>query len=136
MKDMYQLEGMNCNRCEKCLRTIVSLLIAGIDPEKCGFRVDSSTFKLIRLLFEERAISELYLNLLWKPLQDDISPEIIEEDAHGSKEFLSWFKTIDVLDYKKPEKNLIEELYYRTPFRISNYLRKIFHDPKTKLVSA
>ena len=64
---LYPYNIMNCSRCEKCLRTIVYLVYAGIDPNNCGFNVDDSTFDLIRYIFEEKLLTKKQIELWWKP---------------------------------------------------------------------
>ena len=41
-------KGENCSHCEKCSRTIVGLELAGLDPNKYGFRVNADTFSTIK----------------------------------------------------------------------------------------
>jgi hypothetical protein len=36
--------GLNCGRCEKCLRTAAGFLTAGLDPGGLGLRVDEATY--------------------------------------------------------------------------------------------
>jgi hypothetical protein len=41
-------KGENCNRCEKCSRTIVGLELSAIDPSEHGFNVETDTFLSMR----------------------------------------------------------------------------------------
>lgn len=120
---------MNCNKCEKCLRTIAALVYAGIDPNDCGFEVDDSTFYLMRFLIERKLLSLKHLTYLWKPLQQVI-PDKIKEDIHGSKKFLEWFKTVDLDSVAKPPSSLSTFLYYNVPYPVSNMLGKIFYESR------
>ena len=120
---------MNCNKCEKCLRTIAALVYAGIDPNDCGFEVDDSTFYLMRFLIERKLLSLKHLTHLWKPLQQVI-PDKIKEDIHGSKKFLEWFKTVDLDSVAKPPSSLSTFLYYNFPYPVSNILGKIFYESR------
>jgi hypothetical protein len=118
--------AMNCSRCEKCLRTIAALIIAGIDPSKCGFSIDVTTFENLRNLFEQKKLSKLYALLHWKPLQ-----KLIPEDTGGryaSEEFFEWFKKIDLDSFARKSDPLLSVLYYKFPFQISNFVRKIFEN--------
>ena len=47
--------GGNCNDCEKCARTVVGLLLAGLDPVDHGYEVEPDTFERIREAFETGA---------------------------------------------------------------------------------
>lgn len=40
-------EGLNCSKCEKCLRTIFGIMLSGDNPNKYGFKVDDTIYNLI-----------------------------------------------------------------------------------------
>jgi hypothetical protein len=89
-----QFESLNCGRCEKCLRTICELLVNGIDPERCNFKMSARTL----LDLKKKMISEYYLFLkgestldFWRDIQASIRPEQIADDRYGSREFFGWF---------------------------------------------
>ena len=90
----------NCGDCEKCMRTIVGLVIKGIDPNNCNFQVDRKTLPLIRDCFRKGRIA---LNegqsFMWRDLQKHI-PDQIDEDIYGSREFLAWLKGYDLSQYR------------------------------------
>jgi len=125
---------MNCNQCEKCLRTIASLAIAKVDLGRCGFRIDDLTFNLIRFLFEHKLLTKAHLEKWWKPLQKMI-PNKIEGDIHGSQKLFRWFKSKDLDLVAKPYYTKKSILYNRFPYsilqlisgsKISNILKKTF----------
>jgi len=123
---------LNCSKCEKCLRTIASLTLEGIDPNKCGFQIDDSTFKIMKYLIEKRYLTKQHLTLWWKPIQEAI-PENITQDFHGSKSFFKWFKTINLDSYAAEYKTSLLTLYTIFPYWISNPIRKIFYDSRPKM---
>jgi len=90
----------NCGDCEKCIRTIVGLVIEGTDPNKCNFRVDDKTFPFIKDCFNKGKIrlpeEQLYY---WRDMQKHI-PEHINQDIYGSRKFMEWLKEYDLLQYK------------------------------------
>lgn len=90
----------NCGDCEKCMRTIVSLVIEGTDPNKCNFLIDDKTFPFIRGCFSKGiiALSEGQL-FYWRDMQRHI-PEHINRDIYGSREFLEWLKEYDLSQYE------------------------------------
>jgi hypothetical protein len=98
---------MNCGKCEKCVRTITGLVLEGIDPEKCGFKLKENFFDLLK----QNIIKNKYFNeddqiWFWRNIQKNIT-EDIKHDMYGSKEFFKWFK------------------YYSIPNKVPNYvLRK------------
>ena len=38
------IKGVNCNHCEKCMRTIMAIKATGYDPNNYGFSVNSSNY--------------------------------------------------------------------------------------------
>jgi hypothetical protein len=117
---------LNCSQCEKCLRTIVALILAQVDPNKCGFNIDETTFELIKFLLTEKAMTKKGIETWWKPLQQDI-PENLETDIHGSKKFIEWFKECNLNQMGKTYRTMLHSIYFNLPFKVSNYLKKI-HD--------
>jgi hypothetical protein len=87
--------GKNCSGCEKCFRTITGLSIAGIDPEKCGFKLNTATFRKIKKALDGKYFLDWHVLVFWADLQKHL-PEHIENDFHGSKEFLTWFRQAEL----------------------------------------
>lgn len=117
-------EKLNCSSCEKCFRTIVPLVLAGIDPNNCGFKVDNSTFKLMKSMFEKKKVNDMPQRE-WRALQAMI-PDKIENDLYGSREFFEWFKGID-LNLTQKDVWIYRDLYNRLPYSISRWLDKFFY---------
>ena len=103
----------NCGVCEKCYRTIVGLVVEGIDPVKCGFNnVDRETFEKIKERFYNNSLltrkffiesrGEFYIRMtdvfLWEDIHQHI-PEKINHNVRGSKEFLEWFRNFNLSRY-------------------------------------
>ena len=122
---LFPYNIMNCNKCEKCLRTIASLTYAGINPNECGFHVDDSTFELMRFIFEEKLLTQKHIKIWWKPLQKMI-PDEIEGDVFGSKQFFEWFKTLDLDSKGRQYRNPLYSLYFQFPFFVSDNLRRLY----------
>ena len=113
---------LNDNICEKCLRTIVTLVFAGVDPNECGFRVDESTFELIKKKWKSKNVSN-YFESAWWELQA-IIPEDMDFDIYGSKAFFEWFR-----DYEVDENEgnwFFTDLYNSLPYRLAFYLNKVY----------
>jgi hypothetical protein len=90
----------NCGDCEKCMRTIVGLVIEGADPNNCNFHVDGKTLPLIKDCFlKGRVELDEGPDFMWIDLQKHI-PDQINKDIYGSKEFLEWLKEYDLSQYK------------------------------------
>ncbi len=118
---------LNCSRCEKCLRTIVALLQAQIDPNTCGFQVDTSTMELLRFVFRKKIFPQKSVNVWWKPIQRAI-PEQIAYDLYGSRAFFEWFKKIRLDSCARRSLPTLFYLYRVFPYWISNLAKKIFYD--------
>lgn len=92
----HPVMGLNCNRCEKCYRTIVALVLEGIDPNICGLKVNPKIFGDIKNFIMGvskpalRDGSNVYQGY-WYPMKHSIPSEVVE-DIHGSKEFLEWLR--------------------------------------------
>ena len=92
---------LNDSTCEKCIKTIASLVLAGIDPNICGFDVDETTFQRLKeYVVNDLHRSRFYPLDVWIRFQKSL-PEQIEDDMYGSKEFFDWFKTIDLYSKEK-----------------------------------
>ncbi|MHA1711253.1 MAG: hypothetical protein ACTSUS_04210 [Candidatus Freyarchaeota archaeon] len=117
---LMQHKKLNCSACEKCFETIASLILAGIDPNDCGFEVDCSTFKKMKYMFQNK--KDLDFNQLWewKGIQTMI-PERIENDIYGSKEFFEWFRNFN-LDLAQKDVWLYRDLYHRLPYPLARLL--------------
>jgi hypothetical protein len=120
-------DQLNCNRCEKCLRTIASLLQAHIDPNICGFRVDASTMEVMRFLFKKRLLPQKSLSVWWKPIQKNI-PDQISYDLHGSRSFFEWFKKVRLESRARKFLPTLFGLYKFFPYGISHLAKKTFYD--------
>ena len=90
----------NCGMCEKCMRTIAGLLLEGINPNRCNFETDLTTFKLIKERFHKGVVllHEEQL-LMWREIQNHISNHI-DERIPGSREFLAWLREYDLSQYR------------------------------------
>ncbi len=108
----------NCSKCEKCYRTIIGLLLGGIDPNKCGFNIDSRTFRFIRQKLIKRKImlgkDEVFM---WKDIQEH-TPATINHNLNDSKEFFGWFKDFDIVENEK----LPYSIYFNLPENAKNVL--------------
>ena len=119
----------NCGDCEKCMRTIVGLVIEGIDPNNCNFHVGRKTLPLIRDCFRKGriALSESQ-NFMWRDLQKHI-PDQINDDIYGSREFLEWLKEYDLSQYRVLKLNKflweVQRLYRYKRTNAPSGLRKL-----------
>lgn len=117
-------EELNDNSCEKCLRTIAALVMAGVNPNSCGFKVDDSTFEKMRYLLEKK---KMHLPGSWSRMQKTI-PDNLESNLSGANEFFTWFRNFD-LKARKPDKRLKEyrAFYNKLPYMFSKRLDQIYN---------
>jgi hypothetical protein len=97
--------SINCGECEKCLRTICELLVNGIDPALCNFKIDASTLPDLKARFLDR-FSDLIQdeNVLdhWRALQEESGSKRIE-GRYGAREFFGWLS-----DFEKIKKTRLK----------------------------
>jgi hypothetical protein len=117
-------EKLNCSKCEKCLRTIAPLVLAGLDPNKCGFEVDDSTFRSMKTMLEDGKLDNESIEAYWKPIQR-IIPETIDHAPFGSEAFFEWFSHFNL---KSKDKNvwMYRDIYNKIPYAFSKYLDVLY----------
>ncbi|MEV6597211.1 hypothetical protein AB0M36_10155 [Actinoplanes sp. NPDC051346] len=97
----YQLDrdgaGVNCGRCEKCMRTISGLLAAHVDPHDGGLPFDAESLASWRSRLEEGDTrfgpNELFM---WQGIQRALRGGEQLFEAHGSAAYLAWLKDFDL----------------------------------------
>lgn len=117
----------NCGRCEKCCRTAVAMLGAGLDPNRHGLALSPETFDYIRTELENGnwKLSENE-KLFWEDLRDTVASDV-ECPIEGSEDFFEWLRTADfdafAQRHRKPIANRYVYPVYRTiPYPLFNAL--------------
>jgi hypothetical protein len=116
--------NLNCCSCEKCFRTIVTLVLAGIDPNECGFKVNESTFQWMRSFLEQKGLDTLSLETEWSPMKRLVH-EKAETKCDGSQAFIQWFRRFDLKSTKK-DVWVYRDLYNELPYPLSQVLDKVY----------
>jgi hypothetical protein len=119
---------LNDSTCTKCLSTIASLTLTGIDPNQCGFQVDANTWIRFKEYLEHDLVHETFwagqafthFLALQKSLPDDI-----DHDFYGSKALFAWFRDFD-LTVKEKDVWFYRDLYHRLPYPLANILNKVY----------
>lgn len=109
--------GDNCGRCEKCCRTAVGLLLAGLDPNDHGIPFDSETFFHVRNQFEggnwEFRKDEHVHH--WEDLQSHAV--VAETQFEGTRQFLEWLREANFESYadrrREPIRDSVVYAVYR-----------------------
>lgn len=128
----HSREDLNCNECEKCSRTIVGLLLANIDPNKCGFNINDSFLDDLKRSFIEKKVAFLYEGdaFTWRDIQRNIS-EAMDVGQYGCEKFFRWIKNYDLSrNVKKRSIDLIIScylfcIYYKLPEKARNAISRL-----------
>jgi hypothetical protein len=122
-------DQLNCGRCGKCSRNILSLIIEEIDPEKCGFPLSRTYFENFRKNIDSWSNREWS----WEDLQEYVNTK--ERDPSVSQ-FLEWFKNLDFSSIKNESnlkwsvRSLILSIVSRLPREIRKTVVENFYEYK------
>jgi len=133
----YTLEFKNCGYyCTKCMRTIVGLILAGLDPNECNFEIKNNVLDFIKQIF----VSNLFIHELesrhdWQIMQKNIPQRIKNEklnSKYSSEQFFKWFESFDIENYKeKIRGRRLGSIYYHLKFGgMKNYIPQILRTIK------
>lgn len=109
----YPIDGDNCSKCEKCYRTILSLIEKRLDPNYFGFVVNKKTILRMRLFLLTTNVIPEY----WNKMQDDF---IENKDFWKTVPQMRWFLRIKVNSPYNKYRNLIK----RALLKIKRYITK------------
>ncbi|QLH77296.1 hypothetical protein HZS55_08315 [Halosimplex rubrum] len=88
--------GGNCNDCEKCYRTIVGLVLAGLDPNEFGYEADRRTLDEIRAAFERTAfVMDEHTRFHWEDIQAHVDLDR-SFPVDGATDFFRWLDGVDM----------------------------------------
>jgi hypothetical protein len=111
---------MNDCSCEKCYRTMISLMVAGTDPNSCGFKLDMTTFHEMRKFLTH--MNKPGYGVFWTNIAKSLE-EKKDVNIDGAHEFFNWLKTYDS---EMNEHIFYRELYNKLPYSIAKKLRIIY----------
>lgn len=84
--------GQNCNKCEKCSRTIIGFILEGVDPNQHGFKMNNQTLENIKtsMLNHKWVIGTSFQETIRNvPLKKaNVPPEY--------EAFFSWLETVKI----------------------------------------
>jgi hypothetical protein len=95
----------NCGHCEKCMRTITGLILEGIDPNECNFRVKDGILMDIKRVFLTRSINlPSDIKIFWRDIQEHVDSSVDFSNVVGTKysarDFFEWFQTFNLESYQ------------------------------------
>jgi hypothetical protein len=120
-----EMPKLNDNTCKKCLNTITDLVLAGIDPNKCGFQVDESTWTTFKGYLENDLERETFGGNRGFLRKQKNLPNHIEHDIYGSRDFFNWFRDFD-LQSKEKDVWFYRDIYNSLPYSMARILDKFY----------
>ncbi len=93
-----QFHTLNCNNCEKCWRTSAGLVLANLDPNNFGLRINSRFFDFLKERLRKnraRLFSQSIHLDMWQDIQTNI-PKQLDHNLYNSKKFFNWFRSFDL----------------------------------------
>ncbi|MDX5399900.1 MAG: hypothetical protein LPK92_09295, partial [Actinomycetes bacterium] len=82
--------GLNCGRCEKCLRTAAGLLAAGIEPTEVGLAIDDTTYRhWAEMLAAGHPVLHARARPFWVEVQDALDRRMPTGVNGAQREFLA-----------------------------------------------
>lgn len=110
----------NCNDCEKCYRTAVGLLVAGLDPNDHGYSLDAESFERVRRgLKNEWALGQDE-RLMWEDLQAHV-PRDADFECEEAERFFDWLSQADVSTFVRRSNPSPVMRLARTAYRYAPY---------------
>lgn len=90
--------GTNCNDCEKCYRTAIGLLLAGLDPTSRGYDIGPGDLETARERIEagEWLVDE-NIRFMWKDLQAH-ARDGFDHESPAARSFFGWLAEVDLDD--------------------------------------
>ncbi|NRF90534.1 peptidase [Paenibacillus frigoriresistens] len=90
----------NCCNCEKCLRTILSIVAEGRDPRALGFNVPDDLSLHLKLFLdrEVKFFTHTFIEIYWKIIQSKMREN---QDNIFYKELLEWFMDYNFAEERK-----------------------------------
>ena len=122
IRSCYEPGAGNCGRCEKCCRTAVGLLLAGLDPADHGYDVGPDLFAYVGKRFESGdwtfGPDERFM---WRDLQAHV-PADPDFDYPGANDFFRWLRGADVerlVDTAPPvSQRMVHAVARNTPYAL------------------
>jgi hypothetical protein len=126
------VDRLNCSACEKCFRTIAPLVLEGIDPNDCGFRVNRSTFESMRYVLEKKKFGALVVDSFWRVFQTLI-PREMETDLYGSRDFFMWLRNLNI-DSVRRKRDLHKDLFNSLPYPLAMLSDAFYYSARNRSI--
>jgi hypothetical protein len=104
-------KGVNCERCEKCLRTYAALVACGADPRHYGFTmsIEQGTRLIMRRFSSYRVVFSVTKTWHWGQIQQVVTDDDKDAEKVGQAraEFFRWLDDFDFARYERRWKLLL-----------------------------
>ncbi|SDJ55806.1 hypothetical protein [Natronorubrum texcoconense] len=130
--------GGNCNECEKCYRTMVGMVLAGLDPNRFGYEMDERTFHEVREGFERRTfVMDDHTVFHWRDIQDHVRYDR-EFPVDSATEFFQWLETVDIDSITESateatHRKVIRGVARNIPYPVYNSLYPVYGSLKKRI---
>lgn len=108
------IDGENCSRCEKCIRTIVGLYLAEINPNKVGFNIKNNDIKNI---IDTKQIT--FQVEFWNEIK-----EILKSSNLKKEKWINWLLELDIEQYNKNIRK--RSIFFKVKREIKYFITKYF----------
>jgi len=127
----------NCGKCEKCLRTIIGLLLEGIDPNMCNFQINDRTLDLVKSYFINGLISDSAI-FSWKDIQANIPGFVMDRNINSkykTEDFFDWFENFSLENYHyNPSYSPLIKIYLNLANKNTEFFYKNINDLCIRLI--
>ena len=120
-------DGLNCSKCEKCLRTIFNIMLLGDNPRSYGFKADEKVYAKLKAVIKNGFRTSGVLNYWTELLEKGRETQSIfyfENQEQETREFNEVLRTISNscdIGVVKPSKWAVIK------FKLINRNRKLFN---------
>ncbi|WP_430813430.1 hypothetical protein [Carboxylicivirga sp. RSCT41] len=119
-------DQLNCSFCEKCLRTIMAIVLSGDNPNLYGFNVNESFYDLVKKHvnggIKTKGVLNHWLGLQKKSLESE--NVYVFKDKASEEEVLKWFANVTL---KLPDESKLKMILRKHKSNIINRFPGIFN---------
>jgi len=113
-----------CGECEKCLRTIAGLILEGIDPNECNFKIKDNVLDYYKNLLVTSSLS--FQVIFYKEIQSQIPDKINNDEVskrYHANQFFEWLREVDLENLKQGNSffSKLKHLYFSLKYNGTDY---------------
>jgi hypothetical protein len=110
---LYQPDRLNCGQCEKCVRTMLGLVVLGVLDQTCAFPTDDVSAELVQAVVHLSRDTVHYYRELIAPLAEKHRHDLVRVIEHKMAEYhrrpkmANWITSIRQFDQQYLNGNLV-----------------------------